>query len=74
MPTRLLLAALAVSALPVAAHADPTACATTINSKGVETTICNPGEPSQADPICHAYTPGGSDLRLLPYVKVCVAP
>ncbi|HEV2890941.1 MAG TPA: hypothetical protein VGX28_11260 [Frankiaceae bacterium] len=71
MPVRLRLAALALTAVP--AYADPTACATTVNSKGVETTVCNPGEPSQADPVCRTYTPG-SDLRALPYVKVCVAP
>lgn len=72
MPTRLLFAALAVVALP--AHADPTACATTINSKGVETTVCNPGSSSQNDPVCRTYQPGPAERPLVPYVKVCVAP
>lgn len=74
---RLLLAALAVAATPLAAplaaSADPTACATTINSKGVETTVCNPGRPSQNEPWCRHYQPG-PDLRVLPYVRVCFAP
>lgn len=71
MPTRLLLAALVLSAAP--AYADPTACATTINSKGVETTVCNPGEPSQATPACWFLQPA-YDERPIPYVRVCVAP
>lgn len=71
---RLLLAALAAAAaFPLAASADPVACATAVNSKGVETTVCNPGEPSGAAPFCNVTDPGYA-LRPLPYVKVCVAP
>lgn len=70
---RMLLLAAALTAVPAAAYAGPTTCATTINSKGVETTVCNPGEPSTAEPACHAYH-AGSQHPLVPYVKVCVAP
>lgn len=73
---RLLLASLFVAgiaaALPAAAYADPTACATTINSKGVKSTVCNPGEPSQNEPTCWYLDPW-PEARPVPYVLVCVA-
>lgn len=69
---RLLLAALAVASLAVPAGADPTACATTVSSKGIEATVCSPGEPSTAEPECVVYDPGFA-MRPVPYVKVCVA-
>lgn len=70
---RLLLAAAVVASLPLTAYADPEACATTINSKGVETTVCNPYAEPTTQPVCRSYY-AGSQQPLVPYVKVCVAP
>ena len=70
---RAVLLVAALAAVPVAAYADPTACATTVSSKGIEATVCTPGEPSTNEPLCHVYDPG-FEMRPVPYVKVCLAP
>jgi hypothetical protein len=69
----LLLAAVAAAAIaPAARAADPLACVTTVNSKGVTTSVCTPVNGVTDGPTCVSVQPS-NELGAIPSAWVCIA-